>query len=143
MKYFTNRCLIAAAAFVVVAGSASAEVLKVEIPFAFRVGKAMMAPGMYHVFTGGSKSASGHLIRLSNFDMSSNALIMATAKQDVEKEWLKSGVPKLAFDAVDGRYELTKIWDGADGSAFMLPRGRGTRETAGATTITVNAIKAE
>ena len=130
MTYFTNRCLIAAAAFVVVAGSASAEVLKAEIPFSFRLGKAMMAPGTYRVFTGNG----GRPIRLTNFEMKSNALVMATTKQDVAREWVESKVPKLAFDCVEGRCELAKIWDGSDRSAFMLPRAHRNGETAGVTT---------
>src|SRR5580700_2722631 len=49
MKNFTMQLTIAAAALVAVAGSASAQTYKAEIPMAFHAGSNAMAAGSYEV----------------------------------------------------------------------------------------------
>src|ERR1035441_5566077 len=49
MNKLTMRFMIATAALVVVAGVASAQVMTASIPFEFRAGNQVMAPGTYQV----------------------------------------------------------------------------------------------
>src|ERR1019366_1957819 len=49
MKELTTKLMIAAAALMIAAGAASAQAMKVEIPFEFRAGNHVMAPGTYSV----------------------------------------------------------------------------------------------
>ena len=49
MNTNTMKMMIAAAALVVAAGSASAQTFKAEVPVAFQVGNKTMAPGSYDV----------------------------------------------------------------------------------------------
>src|SRR5579872_3601198 len=49
MTNFKTRMIVAAATVLAAAGTASAQTLKVEIPFPFRVGSKVMAAGTYSV----------------------------------------------------------------------------------------------
>ena len=49
MKSLTTNLMLAAAALIVVAGSASAQVMTAEIPFAFNANGAHLAPGTYRL----------------------------------------------------------------------------------------------
>jgi hypothetical protein len=53
MTSFRKNTWMVAATLVVAAGTASAQTLTAEIPFAFRTGSAMMAPGTYTVIRPG------------------------------------------------------------------------------------------
>ncbi len=49
MKKLTTKFMIATAALVVAAGAASAQIMTASIPFEFRAGNRVMAPGTYRV----------------------------------------------------------------------------------------------
>ena len=63
MKSLTTNCMIAVAALAAAAGSASAQVLKAEIPFTFRAGKALMPPGSYELNLGAAPSRTFFILR--------------------------------------------------------------------------------
>ena len=119
MKNLT-KSLFTAVAVVAVAGSAAAQTtLKAEIPFAYQAGKAMMAPGTYQVvrLLGGGAP----VIQLRNVG-ERKAVAILTDLGDVSKEWAKAGVPKMAFECVDGSCSLAQIWTG-DGRDAIRVRG--------------------
>ncbi len=113
------RTMIAAAALVVAAGSASAQVFTAEVPIAFQAGGKTMAPGTYDVkLTYGA--ASQMIVFYNHNDKSSVALLPGVAG-DAPKTWLERRLPTIAFECVAGTCSLRKLWNGSDSFAFQFP----------------------
>src|SRR4051794_14703793 len=118
MKSFTTSCLIAAAAMFTAAGSAAAEGLKVEIPFSFRAGGAVMAAGTYRVIE--LKSYARPMLRLAKAEGPPSQVLLSAHRNDAAKAWLAAGVPKLSFDCVSGQCTLAKVWTAREDTAMSI-----------------------
>ena len=123
MKRTAMNMTLAVAALALAAGTVSAQTMKAEIPFAFRVGKQVMQPGEYRVRLV-SNSSSSPIVSLANFGADRTVLLMATNRSEVSKEWRAAGLAKLSFTCGEGPCTITGIWMG-QGSAFNFPAFRG------------------
>ncbi len=106
---FTKSIIFAAAAFTL-AGAASAEGLKAEIPFAFQVGNKLMQPGTYEVHRVNTNAMT--IFRLSNTATGEPALAAPGVAHDAAREWKADGKPRLAFECGTSRCSLSELWDG-------------------------------
>src|SRR5256885_1219805 len=95
MKRLTIHSMFAAAVLVAAAGSASAQMLKAEIPFAFRAGTALVQPGTYDVVS--QVSLGSTMFRLHNRDTNQSIVLFRNGTRDVVKAWAAAGHPTLAF----------------------------------------------
>jgi hypothetical protein len=114
---------LAVAALTIAAGVASAQNLKAEIPFAFRVGKQVMQPGEYQISLLSSNTGS-LVLRLANVDVRRTALVIPSYRNDVSKEWASSGLPRMSFTCGEGPCVISRLWTG-EGDAFNFFSGRG------------------
>ena len=127
MKKTMTKLAIAAALLAVVAGVASAQAMKAEIPFAFRAGNLVMAPGSYVV----QVSESARTVQLTNYDSRQSALLIFNVTLDAARDWRTKGAPVLAFDCGAGRCALSQVWTGGEHSAISVGHGRrGTQEAS-------------
>ncbi len=143
MNTNTMKMMIAAAALVVAAGSASAQSFKAEVPVAFKVGNKTMAPGSYDVRM--SVTGAGARIVVRNRNENTAVMLSPSVKGDAPKEWQVAGDPKLAFGCSDGTCTLRSIWNGSDSFAYKLPAPKaGARDLASIRTeiVTLSMIKA-
>jgi hypothetical protein len=124
MKRNTMHMILAAAALMLAVGTASAQSMKAEIPFAFRVGNQLMQPGEYHFRL--LPSYSGAVVwRLTSDDSNSVRLAVPFARADASKEWLAAGAAKLSFNCADSSCSLNRIWSGeGDAYVFRTPHGK-------------------
>jgi len=120
MKKLTTRFMIAAAALVVGAGAASAQTLNAQIPFAFRVGNRVMAPGTYQVDKL-ERQSSGPIFRLLNARLRRSAILLPQAQVDPQKGWAV-GEPKLVFACISGGCALAEFWAGSESYAYAFAR---------------------
>jgi hypothetical protein len=118
MKKLTTRFMIAAAALVVGAGAASAQTLNAQIPFAFRVGNRVMAPGTYQVDKL-ERQSSGPIFRLLNARLRRSAILLPQAQVDPQKGWA-DGRPKLVFACIGSRCALAELWAGSESYAYTF-----------------------
>jgi len=140
MKNFIKKSLIAAAAMTVAAGIASAQSLKVEIPFSFRAGQTMMAPGTYQL-RANSNTLHTAAIQIRRYGHGGGIMMLANAG-DVAKQWVAAGVPKVEFSCIEGRCTLAKVWDGTSHDAMEVrPATRDLQENASLSVITLSAIR--
>jgi hypothetical protein len=102
--------MFAAAALAALAGSASAQALKAEIPFAFRAGGVLMAPGTYDVVQ--DKLNASQYFRLHNRDTNQSVLLGSYIRRDAPKAWVAAGAPTLSFECAGGRCAIRQIWTG-------------------------------
>ncbi len=110
MKRFTMNMTLAVAALTIAAGTLSAQSLKAEIPFAFRVNGQLLQPGEYRVSinnTGGTQ-----LLMVSSYEQKRTVIAMPAIRNPVSKEWLQAGTPKLRFVCGEGACALNRIWTG-------------------------------
>lgn len=112
MKNFGMKLMIAAAALVAVAGSASAQVLKADVPFAFRVGNTLMEPGTYKVDL---KGPAGTLW-ITDRSGKDQAVALPTARLD-GATW---GDAKLVFACGTGGCSLRQAWSGDPSYAYAF-----------------------
>jgi hypothetical protein len=118
MKKLTTSLLIATAALVVGAGAASAQTMRAEIPFEFRAGNQVMAPGTYQIE--GLQSVTGTpIFRLLNVNSGGSIALLAQAPVDPEKGWA-AGSPKLAFACTSGSCALAQLWSGSESHAYKF-----------------------
>ena len=97
MNSLTMNCMIAVAALAVTAGSASAQVLRAEIPFAFRAGNTLMAPGAYDLNMAVSPSRTYFLLR--NAETKRSVMLANFNVGDVTKSWKAKRLPTLGFES--------------------------------------------
>ena len=109
MTSFTKTSLVAAAALLIVAGAASAQTLKADIPFAFHVADKTLPAGSYTV----DRIADGPVYLLRNENGSGGAAALGQAPHDPPKAWKAEGSPKLVFRCGESTCTLTDLWDGA------------------------------
>ena len=121
MKKLTTKLMIATAALVAAAGSASAQTLRADIPFEFRAGDRVMEPGTYSV--GISRMGGSPVFQLSNVHSTGSAVLLPRAPVDPQKGWTE-GKGKLAFACISGSCALAEIWTGSGSHAYTFLRPR-------------------
>ena len=120
MKKLTTRFMIAAAALVVGAGAASAQIgmtITAQIPFEFRVGNQILAPGTYAVDR--LVQSSAPVFRLWNARLRRSAILLPQAKVDPQTGWAE-GSPKLVFACTSGSCALAQLWSGSKSCAYAF-----------------------
>ena len=120
MKKLTTRFMIAAAALVVGAGAASAQIgttITAQIPFEFRVGNQTLAPGTYAVDR--LVQSSAPVFRLWNARLRRSAILLPQAQVDPQKGWA-DGRPKLVFACIGSRCALAELWAGSESYAYTF-----------------------
>jgi hypothetical protein len=143
MKKLTTRLMIATAALVVAAGAASAQTMTASIPFEFRAGNRVMAPGTYGV-QNLSTLAGTPIFRLLNVNSGELVTLLPQAKDDPQKAWKAEGKPKLAFACTSGSCALAELWDGSGSYAYTFHRPKlGKDETAVLREIPLQPAKGE
>jgi hypothetical protein len=120
MTNFTARLTIAAATLVVAAGSASAQVLKAEIPFTFRAGSVVLAAGTYQVSADHKNGQP--MYRLWSETDHKSILLVAGAARDPQQAWVANGHPVLSFECGVSHCALAGIWAGSETPAYTFPR---------------------
>ena len=106
MKTTTTRLMIATALLALATGVASAQVLQANIPFAFRVGNKVMAPGDYRV------RVNGRIVTLANYEAKSTAILTPVSTGDPDEAWKVKGDPVLSFACGAGGCALDRMWTG-------------------------------
>jgi hypothetical protein len=119
MNTTTMRTMIAAAALVVAAGTASAQTYRAQVPVAFRAGGKLMAAGSYRLDI--SKGAVGGVMYLRNTDSNTVVTVLAGVKADPPEQWREAGGPKLAFSCAGDSCTLSEMWNGSDTFAYSFP----------------------
>jgi len=142
MKNLMTNCIMTVAALAVTGGSASAQVLKADIPFTFRAGKTLMAPGTYEVKLDISNTRSFFMLR--NTEARTSVLLANFNQGDVTPDWKAKGLPTLGFECVNAHCVLRELWTGVDSSSYYfrgpkLGRNGDTHMTA----ITMTPAKAD
>jgi hypothetical protein len=106
MKNLTKNMMIAAAALVLAAGVAQAQIIKAEVPFSFRVGGTVMPAGEYRVES--KSSGGGHVFWVVNADTHRSIATMAYVHNYVPA----SGDPKLIFECSGANCALVQMASG-------------------------------
>jgi hypothetical protein len=124
MKRFTMNMTLAVAAMALAAGTISAQTMKAEIPFAFRVGNQTMQPGEYRVnLVSGFSGAT--VVRMANYDLHKSVLAMPDHRTDTKNAWAAAGRPVLQFDCSGAQCSLSNVWMGEGATlAFSTERGK-------------------
>ena len=120
MKKLMTKLTIAVAALVVTAGAASAQIqttMTAQIPFEFRVGNQILAPGMYTVDR--LVQSSAPVFRLWNARLRRSAIVLPQAQVDPQKGWAE-GSPKLVFVCIGSRCALAELWAGSESYAYTF-----------------------
>ena len=142
MKRLTTNLMIAAAALAAVAGSASAQTLKADIPFTFHMGTVVMSPGTYEVRT--NHTGSGSIFVLQNKETHTSAMVAQVSASDAPNAWRAGGVAKLGFECAGSRCVLRAIWHAGDAYVYNFggPKfGRG--EEVHTAVIAMTSVKAD
>jgi hypothetical protein len=142
MKRLTMTLTIAAAALVATAGSASAQILKADIPFTFRAGNTVMAPGSYRVTLNHSSAAKWFVFQ--NTDTRRGVMLARYTIGDAPKAWISTGTPKLAFECAGSQCVLRSVWDGSGVSAYRFTGPKlGSGEDVRVAEIRMTSVKAD
>ena len=139
MKRTTMNLMLAAAALMAASTVAPAQTLKDEIPFAFRVGNKVMAPGRYTLRTSNAES------QIQIRGIHGGVMVGAGAREDAPKTWRNSGKAMLQFACSgDGGCALQRVWTGDSGvlaHRFTATERRG--DAKGLAAIRLISIQAE
>jgi hypothetical protein len=118
MKKLTTKVMIATAALMVAAGVASAQTMTAGIPFEFRAGSHVMAPGTYQVDRLATQTGIP-IYRLLDVNSHRSTMVLAQAQVDPEKGWA-AGNPKLLFACTSGSCVLAELWSGSESNAYTF-----------------------
>jgi hypothetical protein len=118
MKKLTTRLMIATAALVVVAGAASVQTMTASIPFEFRAGKQVMAPGTYQIDSLSMQSGAP-VYRLLEVQSHRSITVVAQARVDPRKGSTE-GKPTLLFACISGSCALDQLWSGSASYAYKF-----------------------
>ena len=142
MKRLTTNLMIAAAAIAAVAGSASAQTLKADIPFTFHAGTALMSPGTYQIKLNSPNGAPIFVLR--NADTGKASMVGERASSDAPKAWRANGAARLAFECGGSRCVLRDVWQGGDAPAHHLSGPKfGPNEEVHTAEIRMSSVKAD
>jgi hypothetical protein len=110
---------IAAAALVVVAGSASAQTYKADIQLTFRAGHTLMTPGSYQVSV---VSGMSNILQFHNLDTNRSVVLIPVLGEDAPKAWVAKGKPVIAFLCGGaGPCVLAGMWNGVAQFQYKFP----------------------
>jgi hypothetical protein len=127
MKNVTTKLMIAAAALVVVAGTASAQTMEAKIPFAFRASGKMLEAGTYHVQLR-SAGAGGRTLVIATPRGVNHVLTITFADGPAKAAWQTSGDAVLSFQCGVSTCALTKVWMGSADLVYSVPKPRMSSE---------------
>ena len=119
MKSMTTKLMIAAAALAIASGVASAQPYRADIPFAFRAGNKVMAPGHYKIDVENGRP----YVLLANPEEKANAFLLTTAGTRSTAD----AKPTLAFECQASRCSLTSLSIGGGHTGLNFSRPRATR----------------
>jgi hypothetical protein len=122
----TFKITIAAAILVTATTVASAQAMKAEIPFAFRVGTDMYDAGSYRV----EVQNAGTRIWLHPTVKGHGTVVLAMTTQNVPMQWRENGPATLSFECGLGRCQLTQIWSGDEMPVVKLPHPKAGHDEA-------------
>src|SRR5205085_2173828 len=103
-----------------VAGCASAQSMKAEIPFYFSAGDAGLAPGTYRLEIRGTNSGT-QLIQLTSADQGKSVLVLVQGRMNLSTSERQNLSPTLSFNCVGVRCELAAIWTRPDDQKLVMP----------------------
>lgn len=127
MTDFTKTIMLAAAVLMV-AGVASAQPIKADVPFAFWAGDKLMSPGTYIVDTVNPTSGI-EVFQLRNLGERSAVMALPANKKDAGRDWQADGKPRLAFDCGESVCSLAEIWRGSTSrTSYGFHRPKAHRE---------------
>jgi hypothetical protein len=132
MKNLTSNLMIAALALTGVATLASAQQLKSEVPFAFRVSGTVMPAGSYRISEDNNNGRP--IFRLLNEDLHRPVAVVAAANIGPLS---RATDAKLVFRCGASGCALAQIWTGGAWGAYSVPTSKQV-ERAELTTHTVN-----
>jgi hypothetical protein len=121
MKSSTMNLILAATALVVASTAASAQTLKVEIPFAFTAQGKLMPAGNYTV----TRSSGEASFQISSRQAS--VVLLSQAPRDPEKKWQSAKDGVLQF-ACANRCALAAIWTHKSFPAHQIAGGKVEQE---------------
>jgi len=120
MKNLRTRLMVAAAALVVAAGTASAQALRADIPFTFRAGGAILQPGTYDVTVNNNGGAS--VVTIRNSYSRETVFTLPVGRTDPETKWIAAGKPLLSFECGTSHCSLSRMWDGTREASYQFAR---------------------
>src|SRR5689334_12270939 len=122
MKCFTIQMTLATAALTLAAGMASAQGMKAEIPFSFRVGNQVMQPGEYRVSILSNYSGNP-IVSVASVATLKRVMLAPAVRGDAPREWKAENLPKLSFLCGEGPCSISRMWmgDGSDTLDFPAP----------------------
>ena len=120
MKSLRMRFVIAAAALVVAAGTASAQTLIADIPFTFQVGGAVLQPGEYRLTLDHNNGLTK--VQVTNMYNREGVFAMPIGQRDPEKKWIAGGSPVLEFECGATRCSLNRLWDATRDGSYQFAR---------------------
>jgi hypothetical protein len=118
MKSLTTKLMIAAAALVT-ASAASAQVMQADIPFAFQAGGKVMAAGTYRVDLHGL----GGTVIISDTQRQGVVTALPVTRADA-----KDTNAKIVFTCSRGLCTLLQVWPGANGTGLTFPAPKRNRD---------------
>ncbi len=119
MKNLTTNLLIAAAAFVAVAGTASAQTMEAKIPFAFRASGKVLPAGTYRVSLKSTATGLRQLI-VSTASGKNEVLTYAAPSGQASAAWANSGMAVLSFQCGVSRCALMDAWMGGSDQVYQI-----------------------
>jgi hypothetical protein len=138
MMSFSRNFLLGVAACAIAAGTAAAQNYEAEIPFAFRAGTTMMAPGRYHVWI--DSTTTSRVIRLLNEDSRQTMVLLPAAIGAASDD---TGRLQLRFHCDGGRCSLAAMSVGGSAGAYTFHAPRlGRDDTARVADIALKPVKA-
>jgi hypothetical protein len=121
MNTSTIRTMIAAAALVVAAGTASAQSYRAEVPVSFRVASRTMPAGSYDI----RMTSNGvETVVLYNRSTQTAVAVVSNVRGDAPRQWVAAGDPKLTFSCTGGTCRLSTLFTGSDAFAYSFPAPR-------------------
>ncbi len=143
MKNVLTHLMIAAAAVVAVAGTASAQTMEAKIPFAFRASDKVLPAGTYRVELKSTQSGSRMLVISTH---SGKHEVLAFAYQDgpANASWKSAGDAVLSFQCGVSRCALKDIWMGSAESVYRIPVHKlGNDEPVHTAEIVLHSVKGD
>lgn len=140
MTNFTKSMMVAVAALAV-AGTASAQTLRADIPYAFRVGEKLMQPGVYEI---SALMKNVPVYRFMNINLRDSAVAPANVAHDPARAWKADSKPRVAFECGASECSVSEVWDGQPGSyAHRFPSARSRSESTRIAVIVAEPVRGE
>jgi hypothetical protein len=139
MTSFTKNLMLAAAACAIAAGNAAAQTYEAHIPFTFRAGQSVMAPGHYQISLGNGSSRA--IVRVRNTDSHETIMLVAASVSGFSEE---ARTAKLRFECGNSRCALASMWVGGYDGAYNFHKPRlGRDEMARVEVVGLTRVKGD